>query len=138
MRTSRAFVSSASTRTTTERTTHARTAGLTWPQHYEGQAARAPLTRLAFDLDAVPRQVVVDGQGAIRAVGYATDRELCFAVRAATAEARGEYPPVLPRTRDGREFKPVHPLPPITTRPASAPAAPADETTPSEAPSERE
>jgi hypothetical protein len=117
---------------------HARTAGLTWPQHYEGRTARAPLTRLAFDLDAVPRQVVVDGQGAIRAVGYATDRELCFAVRAAAAEARGEFAPVLPRTRDGQEFKPVHPLPPITTRPASAPAASPDDSTPPGAPAERE
>lgn len=80
----------------------ARDSGYTWPQHYEQAAGEAPLSERAFRVASRPWHVLIDGEGNLRAVGVAGEPEFEYAVRAAVAEAHGEYAVVRPRTVEGR------------------------------------
>ncbi len=77
--------------------------GYHWPQLYERAGRAASLTDLTFQVSASAWQVVIDGEGNVRAVGSATDPEFVYAVRAAVAEAKGQYPVLRPRTTEGAE-----------------------------------
>lgn len=93
----------------------ARDSGYTWPQHYEQAAGEAPLSDRAFRVASRPWHVLIDGEGNVRAVGVAGEPEFEYAVRAAVAEAHGEYAVVRPRTVEGH----VAEAPPAV-RPAGA------------------
>lgn len=86
--------------------------GYSWPQHYERRTSGAPLTHKAFRVDSSPWQIVIDGEGNVRAVGSASEAAFVYALRAAVAEARGEYPPVRPKTTDGKPAPRPKPEPP--------------------------
>lgn len=75
--------------------------GYKWPQHYEQKAADAPLTNLAFHVESSPWTVIIDIEGNVRWVGAAGDPELQYALRAAAAEAKGEFASVRPKTTEG-------------------------------------
>lgn len=77
--------------------------GLAWPQAYEETATNAPITHGAFKAGNPPWLVVIDSFATIRAVGAADEPGVVYALRAAIAEARGDFEPVMPRTRDGRQ-----------------------------------
>ena len=47
--------------------------------------------------------MIIDRDGVIRAVGLITEPAFQYALRATVAEANGEYPSLMPRTRDGRK-----------------------------------
>ncbi len=83
----------------------ARELKLDWPQHYE-RSVDAPLTRGAFKVDAPPLQVLIDGEGLVRAVGLASEPEFVYAVRAAVAQAKGQHPVIRPRTIAGLAASP--------------------------------
>lgn len=89
--------------------------GYVWPQHYEQVAGQAPLTDVSFRVASRPWQVVIDGEGNVRAVGAAGEPEFEYAVRAAVAEARGEWALIRPKTFDGRVAEA-----PVATRSADA------------------
>ncbi len=74
--------------------------GYKWPQHYETLAG-APLTEQAFHVESSPWDVLIDGDGNVRAVGAASEPEFQYALRAAVAEVKGDYPPVAPKTTEG-------------------------------------
>jgi hypothetical protein len=84
----------------------AKSTGYVWSQHYERGAARDKSVRKAFDAGSPPWQVVVDQYGYIRAVGAADEPGFQYALRAAVAEAKRRYDPVLPRTRAGQQAAP--------------------------------
>ena len=69
----------------------AREAGYTWPQLFEEQAGRAPITHGAFRAGSPPWTVVIDGEGRVRAVGRVTEPALQYALRAAAGEAAGKF-----------------------------------------------
>lgn len=71
-----------------------------WPQHFE-RSVEAPLTRGAFKIDAPPIQVLIDGDGLVRAVGLASEPEFVYAVRAAVAQAKGQHTVIRPKTVAG-------------------------------------
>lgn len=97
--------------------------GLGWPQHYE-EAAGDPPTVRAFGVEARPWQVLIDGEGNVRAVGAAREPEFVYAVRAALAEARGDYAVVRPKTTAGVEATPTeYELPAVAQGEARAPVA---------------
>lgn len=75
--------------------------GYVWPQHFERKTASAPLTNEAFRCGPPPWQVVIDGQGHIRAVGAANEPALHYALRAAVGEAKGTYRSLRPKTISG-------------------------------------
>ncbi len=77
--------------------------GYVWKQRYEHQARQAPVTHQAFHAGTPPWQVLIDTFGYIRAIGAASEPGFQYALRAATAEARGDREVVMPRTRDGRQ-----------------------------------
>lgn len=79
--------------------------GFDWPQRYEGMAIKAPITHEAFKAGQPPWTVLIDSYGFIRAVGAPGEPGFDYALRAALSEARGEFPPVMPRTRDGKQAK---------------------------------
>lgn len=87
----------------------AREAGYPWKQVYEEKAGNAPLTHQAFKVASTPWVVLIDRNGIVRAVGEPTNPAFVYAVRAAVAEARGDYPPVLARSIDGKEAEPFKP-----------------------------
>lgn len=97
--------------------------GYTWDQHYEQKSANAPITHQAFKAGTGPWQVLVDASGIIRAVGDASEPGWQYALRAAVAEVRGDFPPVTPRARDG-----TSPQVARSRREASAPPAAARQT----------
>ena len=80
--------------------------GLKWEQRYEAQAVNAPLTHEAFSAGRPPWDVLIDSYGYIRAVGAANELAFQYAVRAAVAEAQGEFAIVLPIDRNGNQPKP--------------------------------
>jgi thiol-disulfide isomerase/thioredoxin len=84
----------------------AKSAGYVWSQHYERGAARDKSVRKAFGAGTPPWQVIVDQYGYIRAVGAADEPGFQYALRAAVAEAKRRYDPVLPRTRAGQQAAP--------------------------------
>jgi thiol-disulfide isomerase/thioredoxin len=83
----------------------AKRSGFAWPQRYEGVAIKAPITHEAFKAGQPPWVVLIDSYGFIRAVGAPGEPGFDYALRAALAEARGDFPPVMPRTRDGKQAK---------------------------------
>jgi hypothetical protein len=74
-----------------------------WKQRYEYVAADAPITHQAFRAGNPPWQVLIDTFGYIRAVGSVAEPAFQYALRAAVAEAGGDYAAVMPRTRDGQQ-----------------------------------
>ena len=84
----------------------AKSAGYVWSQHYERGTPRDKSVRKAFGAGSPPWQVVVDQYGYIRAVGAADEPGFQYALRAAVAEAKRRYDPVLARTRDGQQAAP--------------------------------
>ena len=83
----------------------AKRSGMSWPQRYEGVGIKAPITHEAFKAGQPPWVVLIDSYGYIRAIGVPGEPGFEYAFRAALAEARGDYPPVMPRTRDGKQAK---------------------------------
>ncbi len=81
----------------------AKESGYVWKQRYEYAAADAPITHQAFRAGKPPWQVLIDTFGYVRSIGSAREPGFQYALRAAIAEARGDYPVVLPRTRDGKQ-----------------------------------
>ena len=75
--------------------------GYKWAQLYEASAGAAALTEPAFHVAASPWDVIIDGDGNVRAVGTASEPEFQYALRAAAVEAKGEYTAVAPRTIEG-------------------------------------
>jgi len=75
--------------------------GYTWPQFYE-QSTGAGTLAAAFGVETLPWDVIIDGAGNVRAVGAAFEPEFQYALRAAFAEAKKEYPALAPRTVDGQ------------------------------------
>jgi hypothetical protein len=77
----------------------AKDSGYVWKQCYEQKAEKAPITHGAFKIElGGPGCVLVDSRGRIRAAGDIADPALVYAVRAAVAEARGDYPYLPPRS----------------------------------------
>lgn len=99
----------------------AKEAGYPWKQLYEEKAAGAPITHEAFKVASTPWVVLIDRNGIVRAVGEPTSPAFVYAVRAAVAEARGDHPPVLARTIDGKEAEPYKP--PVVTAKSGGAAA---------------
>jgi hypothetical protein len=77
--------------------------GYVWKQRYERAAVEAPITHRAFHAGKPPWQVLIDTFGYVRAIGSVSEPGFQYAVRAAVAEARGDYEIVLPRARDGTQ-----------------------------------
>lgn len=99
-------------------------AGLAWPQHYEEAAGAPPLTAGAFGVESQPWQVLIDAEGNVRAVGTAGEPEFVYAVRAALAEARGDYAVVRPKTTAGVVATPTeYELPAVAQGETRPPAA---------------
>jgi len=84
----------------------AKSTGYVWSQHYERGTSRDKSVSRAFGAGTPPWQVVVDQYGYIRAVGAADEPGFQYALRAAVAEAKRRYDPVLARTRDGQQATP--------------------------------
>lgn len=84
---------------------YARKNELVWPQRYEGVALKAPITNEAFRAGQSPWTVLIDTYGYVRAVGTPTEPAFLYAVRAALAEARSDFAPVMPKTTDGKQAK---------------------------------
>lgn len=77
----------------------ARDSGCVWKQCFEQTSEKAPVTHGAFRIEAGgPASVLIDSRGRVRAAGEITDPALIYAVRAAVAEARGDYPYLPPRS----------------------------------------
>jgi thioredoxin-like negative regulator of GroEL len=74
--------------------------GYTWKQHFAGDTAKAA-TKLLQPKEP-PWQVLIDSRGVVRAVGSAGDPGFVYAVRAAVAEARGDFSYVAPVTVKGQ------------------------------------
>jgi len=77
--------------------------GYAWKQCYERPAGRAPITHEQFHVTAQPWLTLIDGYSFVRAVGAANEPGFEYALRAAVAEARGDFPAVTPTTRDGHK-----------------------------------
>ncbi|MEW6252387.1 MAG: hypothetical protein AB1716_17245 [Planctomycetota bacterium] len=60
-----------------------------------------PLLHKQFGIETTPVSVLIDQHGNVRWVASAGNPVFVYAVRAALAEAHGEYPAVLPKTVDG-------------------------------------
>ena len=69
----------------------AREAGYAWPQHYEKESRRAPITYETFKAGSPPWTIVIDGAGRVRAVGVVTDPAFCYALRTAVREASRQF-----------------------------------------------
>jgi hypothetical protein len=76
--------------------------GFEWPQYFEARP-RSELLGKLFHVVSAPWQVLVDGDGNVRAVGAVTEPAFIYALRAAVAEAAGEYIAVRPKTTAGVE-----------------------------------
>jgi peroxiredoxin len=90
--------------------------GYEWPQYFQAEPRSEQLDEL-FHVKFVPWQVILDREGNVRAVGVATEPEFVYALRAAVAEAAGEYVAVRPKTTAGVEAEArtvVKPAPPET------------------------
>lgn len=78
-----------------------------WPQSFvggeEAERIQKPEILKAFDVGVGPWAVVVDDYGYIRAVGAGDDPALTYALRAAAAEAAGDFKHVPARTKEGRQ-----------------------------------
>ena len=81
----------------------AKESGYVWKQRYEHAAADARITHQAFHAGKPPWQVLIDTFGYVRAIGAVGEPGFQYALRAAVAEARGDYEIVLPRARDGTQ-----------------------------------
>ena len=81
----------------------AKESGYVWKQRYEYAATDAPITHQVFRAGTPPWQVLIDTFGYVRAVGSVREPGFQYALRAAVAEARGDYEIVLPRTRGGMQ-----------------------------------
>lgn len=79
--------------------------GYKWRQ-LDDSGAAAELTR-ALNLGQPPRQVLIDARGFVRAAGLASDPAFVYAVRAAVAEARGDFAYVAPVTTKGERVGPA-------------------------------
>lgn len=77
--------------------------GYVWPQRYEYESRKAPITHGAFHAGKPPWQVLIDTYGYVRAVGDLREPGLQYAVRAAVSEARGDREIVMVRSRDGKQ-----------------------------------
>lgn len=97
--------------------------GYKWPQVYGQPEGETPLAGKLADFDGAPYQVIIDGEGNTRAVGAASEPEFVYALRAAAAEAKGEYATTRPRTTAG-EAAPE----PVVATPAGKESAKADAT----------
>lgn len=74
-----------------------------WGQCYEKTSANAPITNEAFKAGQQPWAVLIDSYGYVRAVGAGDEPGFTYALRASVAEAAGEFKPVPPRTKDGKQ-----------------------------------
>ncbi len=81
----------------------AKESGYVWKQRYEHAATDARITHQTFHAGKPPWQVLIDTFGYVRAVGSVDEPGFQYALRAAVAEARGDYEIVLPRTRGGTQ-----------------------------------
>jgi peroxiredoxin len=95
-------VSANSATQTDEAKTFARSKGLSWPHHYEQQSAGAPITHKALKAGSQAAQIVIDGDGIVRAVGQIGEPGLVYAARAAVGEAEGAYSSPQSRGADGK------------------------------------
>ncbi len=88
--------------------------GYLWPQVYEQQSIKAPITHVAYDAPFSPCIIVIDSYGFLRCVADPADAAAAYALRSAAAEARNEYRPVPARTKAGvpAEFTPRASAPP--------------------------
>lgn len=77
--------------------------GYAWPQRYEYQSRKAPITHGAFHAGKPPWQVLIDTFGYVRAVGDLRDPGFQYAIRAAISEARGDREIVMVRSHDGEQ-----------------------------------
>jgi thiol-disulfide isomerase/thioredoxin len=96
----------------------AKSSGYAWSQHYERGATGDESVHTAFGAGTPPWQIVVDQYGYIRAVGAADELGFQYALRAAVAEAKRRYDPVLPRTRAGQQAAPEKAVAETTRRQA--------------------
>ncbi|MFN0136850.1 MAG: redoxin domain-containing protein [Phycisphaerae bacterium] len=80
---------------------------LDWHQVYEKVAVGAPITHAAFKAQAAPWTVTVDTLGQIRFVGDAASPAFETTLRAALAEAAGEFPPMTADRRSGKADAPA-------------------------------
>ncbi len=73
--------------------------GCVWKQCFEQTAEKAPVTHGAFRIGPEGVSgILIDSRGRVRAAGEITDPALVYAVRAAVAEARGDFPYLPPRS----------------------------------------
>lgn len=79
------------------------TNGYVWPQRYERQAIKAPITQEAFHVGEPPWQVLIDTFGYVRAIGDIREPVFQYAIRAAISETRGDRDIVMVRSRDGKQ-----------------------------------
>jgi hypothetical protein len=96
--------------------------GYTGKIHYEKKSRGAPITHVAFQLEHTPVQVLVDGRGFVAAVGSVGDAGFIYAVRAAVAQARGDFAYLSPTKRSG-ELAVSAPRASAEEAPAKSPAA---------------
>ena len=87
----------------------AREAGFTWPQHYERESRRAPISHGKFKAGPPPWTIVIDGAGRVRAVGAVTDPAFCYALRTAVREASSQFATDDSDTSDGAKAEPAAP-----------------------------
>lgn len=80
---------------------------LDWHQVYEKVAVGAPITHTAFKAQAAPWTVMVDTLGQVRFVGDAASPAFETTLRAALAEAAGEFPPMTADRRSGKADAPA-------------------------------
>ncbi len=93
--------------------------GYGWPQHYEQRSVDAPLTVRAFGIEKTPRDVVIDADGNVRAVGSVAEVSFKYALRAAVAEAAGKFPALPPKTTAGVAAPVAKPKHPVVKPPAA-------------------
>lgn len=77
----------------------ARDSNYVWKQCFEQASGKASITHGLFKSEQEgPTGILIDSRGRVRAAGEITDPALVYAVRAAVAEARGDFPYLPPRS----------------------------------------
>jgi len=90
-----------------------------WPQQYGWNGEALQKAARGLGVVAYPVSLLIDQYGYIRAMGNAHDPAFQYAVRAAVAEARGEFPPIAAHDVNGTVAK----LPGAAAKPSPEPAA---------------
>lgn len=65
-----------------------------WGQHYNGATEASAMSEKSFGVEGTGWQALIDRDGNVRAIGSAGEPEFVYAVRAAVAEARGDFKPL--------------------------------------------